>query len=276
MKRILLAYSSQGGSTRKAAEAIRDGLAEGGCEVRMLDVRDGPPSPSDRFDCAGFGCPTYMFRPSFAMTDFIDSLDRLEGMPVFTFTTFGSEIGDGANGLRARLRDRGAAEIGHRSFPGRHRFPGYVDRGYVFSPAEPSAATLDGAREYGRLIASGSIPAGAEAAADPPAHWVSRLERALMSRFLIMAVYSRFFSSDRRRCRACGRCSEACPTRNVSLDDGGRPKWGRRCVLCCACAVACPARAVSTPLSWPVFAPFLAYNIRRTARSGVPCERPGS
>jgi ferredoxin len=41
------------------------------------------------------------------------------------------------------------------------------------------------------------------------------------------------------------------------------PVWGRGCVLCLNCVTTCPEEAVTCPLDWPVFRPFVRWNVNR-------------
>lgn len=56
-------------------------------------------------------------------------------------------------------------------------------------------------------------------------------------------VPSRWKASE--ACVGCGRCRDACPMGNVTLDAGRMPVWGGRCVSCLACYHVCPRNAVA-------------------------------
>ena len=44
-------------------------------------------------------------------------------------------------------------------------------------------------------------------------------------------------------CIHCGKCVEACPLKNVILEDG-RPKWNGNCTMCMSCYHHCPVNAI--------------------------------
>jgi flavodoxin/NAD-dependent dihydropyrimidine dehydrogenase PreA subunit len=271
MEKGLIVYSSQNGSTHKVAERIRDGLVEGGSSVELYKIGQSDSIQIEDYSFIGVGSPTYMFRPSYAVLDFLDRIGNLKNKKVFTFTTYGSELGDGAFWLRCRLRKMNAVIIDQLSCTGKHLFPGYTSRGFWFSPNRPTDRELEAAKEFGRKIASSlngkHIPEVTEAVKGT--HLISRIERFLTNRFLIRFVYSYFFFADQKKCTSCGMCRKVCPVHNVGMQEDGRIKWGRACILCLSCEIHCPRKAISTPISWIVFSPFLAYNIWRTKKLGI-------
>ncbi len=82
------------------AETIGKTLREEGHRVDVVKLRPSLRIDLEGYDFVGFGCPVYMSRPSYEMTDFLKKQDSLKRKKVFTFVTYGSEIGDGANILR--------------------------------------------------------------------------------------------------------------------------------------------------------------------------------
>ena len=44
-------------------------------------------------------------------------------------------------------------------------------------------------------------------------------------------------------CISCGKCVEACPLKNISLENG-HPKWNGHCTMCMACYHHCPVNAI--------------------------------
>jgi flavodoxin/NAD-dependent dihydropyrimidine dehydrogenase PreA subunit len=271
MKKGIILYSSQSGSTKKIAEKICKGLNKNGCQATVIEINDVAPIKIDEFDFVGIGSPVYYFRPSFLVMDAIDSIQGLSGKPVFTFVTFGSEIGDGANWLREKLFKRKAIDIGHFQCHGRHLFPGYTSRGYVFSPESPTDEELNEAEFFGKTIALHlmSDQPSLISKYDSRTHWLLRFERFVTNQTFTKIFYSKYFSSNNKRCNSCGTCSAHCPMKNIDWKSGTYPRWGNNCILCCACEIKCPNRAVSTPISWLIFSPFLWYNIFRTKKHKI-------
>ena len=44
-------------------------------------------------------------------------------------------------------------------------------------------------------------------------------------------------------CIHCGKCVEACPLKNITLEEG-RPKWNGNCTMCMSCYHHCPVNAI--------------------------------
>ena len=59
--RALLVYESMFGSTGEVARSVAEGLAEGGCEVEIREVRSAPPAGEAHFDLLVVGAPTHAF-----------------------------------------------------------------------------------------------------------------------------------------------------------------------------------------------------------------------
>ena len=267
MSRCLIVFFSQGGTTKRVAQAVSKGLSAHGHEVDLHDLSDGPPPDHGRYDVLGIGCPAHYYRPAIIVCDYLATLSGLSGKPVFTFVLYAAYVGDAGNVVRGALEAKGGNELGYARFRGAGRFLGYLRHGYQFSPADPSSDAIAEAERFGgdlaeRLAGSTHVPA----AHDPSPPAVYRLERFLTSRFFIRQVYSRLFRVDRRECGHCSRCMKSCPTRNISEDREGRRVWGRECVLCFACEANCPRGAISSPVTWSMFWPFMVYNTRSAAR----------
>jgi ferredoxin len=92
------------------------------------------------------------------------------------------------------------------------------------------------------------------------------MERFLANRWLVSQVYSRLFMVNANKCTTCGLCVKLCPTGNITKNSADRPSWGRNCLLCLSCELKCPQDAITSPISWPIFAPIMAYNISRALR----------
>ncbi len=167
--------------------------------------------------------------------------------------------------------------MGHVSCSGKHLFPGYTGRGYLFSPEGPTESDLEAAASLSRRVSAkmSSNGGGGIDPRDGGTHWILRFERFVMSRFFSRNVYSRFFTQNEKLCASCGNCVSACPVGNIRRDPDGRLHWNRDCVFCLKCEISCPKKAISSPISWPIFAPFLAYNVKRTIAKNVPYRRIG-
>lgn len=52
---------------------------------------------------------------------------------------------------------------------------------------------------------------------------------------------TKYLSTD--KCIHCGKCVEACPLKNITLEEG-RPKWNGNCTMCMSCYHHCPVNAI--------------------------------
>ena len=267
MPRSLIVYFSQGGTTAQVAESIASGLRSHGYRVDLHDVTDGQPPTPDGYDLLGIGTPTYYFRPTFDVSDYVAGLPELAGMPAFAFVLHGTYRGDAGNAIRQGLAQKEAKEVGYFHCLGADYYLGYLNQGYLFSPDHPTVEELSEAREFGCQIA---LRAGGEAYArpedDPSPALIYRFERFTTSRWLVQQMYSRLFRINKKKCTACGLCVQECPTGNITEDGEGHPVWGRNCLLCLYCEMHCPDEAITSPASWPLFTPFVKYNVRHASR----------
>ena len=74
MKALVLYHSEEFGNTAKMAEAVAEGLREGGLEVDAHNTLDGhfPISEFAGYDCAAFGSPDYYSYVAGALKTFMD------------------------------------------------------------------------------------------------------------------------------------------------------------------------------------------------------------
>jgi flavodoxin/Pyruvate/2-oxoacid:ferredoxin oxidoreductase delta subunit len=267
MATCLVVYFSQGGTTRRVAEAIARGWSARGHHVALHDLQDGPAPDPGRYDVLGVGCPAHYYRPAIPVSDYLAALTDLAGKPVFTFVLHAAALGDAGNAVRRALDEKGGSELGYARFRGVGRFLGYLKHGYQFSPADPAPDAIEQAEKFGADLAARLAGAThAVPASDPAPPVVYRLERFLTGRFFIRHLYRRLFRLDERRCIGCGHCVKSCPTRNIAEDDAGRRVWGPDCILCFGCELNCPRDAISSRATWTLFWPFMVYNTRAAAR----------
>jgi flavodoxin/ferredoxin len=267
MTKSLIVHFSQGGTTAQVAESIAAGLRGAGFQTELCNLKDARPPDPVGYDLLGVGVPAYFFRPPFRLTEYLSSLPDLAGKPVFVFVLYGTQRGDAGSAVRRALAGKGGREIGYLGARGADFFLGYLKQGYLFSADHPTADELGAAENFGRALVRRA--AGEEYRrpdADRPLAALYRLERFLTSRWLVRHVYSRLFHVRAKKCTACGLCRKICPTENITADRAGRPAWGRNCLLCVYCEMKCPSEAIVSVISWPIFHPFVACNVRRAIR----------
>ena len=269
MSKSLIVYFSQGGTTARTADSIAAGLRTAGYEVDVCHLINEQPPALDGYDLLGIGMPVYAFRPPFALTDYVEGLPHLGGLPAFTFVLYGTLRGDAGTAMRRQLARKGAREVGYLTCRGDDYFLGYLKLGYLFSPDHPAVDELAEAEAFGQEVAARVAgQAYAPPGEDAPPGAVYRLERFFLSRWLVEQVYSRLFLLNKAKCTArCDLCVEGCPTGNITKNQEGHPVWGRNCLFCLYCAMHCPRDAITSAMDWPIFTPFLKYNIGRATRN---------
>ena len=269
--RAAVVYFSQNETTAQVAESIAKGLRQAGCNVDLFNLRDGAPSDVETYNVLGIGSPVYYYRLPFNVIDYLETLSLSEGKPVFYFLIHGSHAFDAVNSLRHFVAQRSAKDVGYFHCYGEAYFLGHLKEGYLFSPDHPSTQELEQATAFGIDVAKRSADGQLVTAQDEPKPLLAyRLERCMMSRWLVKHVYSRMFKADPDKCTACGLCFDICPTKNIEKNEVGHPLWGRNCLYCLSCEMQCPEDAISSAISRPVprllIRPFLRYNVKNWAR----------
>ena len=258
MKKTLIVYFSQAGSTRKVAQAVAAGLRGAGHEVDLHDLTAGaPPSPID-YDAFGLGTPVYVFRPPFNVSRYLDGLPDLNGLPFFVLLqSAGLEV-DAGNAVRGTLRRKGGREVGFLKGKGADYALPWIRHGILFSPEHPTPEGLQAAKAFGEAVADRVAGTPYQPPPpDPKAPALFRLARASTNAWVVRNVGSRGFRVRGDVCTACGTCVEVCPTGNIQQDARGRPVWGRDCIVCAYCDLRCPVEAIHSPLRLRSVAPLL-------------------
>jgi len=257
----LIVYFSQGGTNKLVATSIGDSLQESGHGVDLWNLKDGPPPSPLNYKLLGIGTPTYYYRAPFNVTDYVNTLPNLAGLSTFVFVVHGAYRGSTGNTVRQELDQKGAREIGYFYCLGADFFLGYLKEGCLLSPNHPKIDELNQAWDFGREVAARFEGAPFVALdKDPPVRLLYRLERFLANRVFVKHIYSRSFRVS-KQCRPdCDLCIRQCPCKNIWRDGSGRLRWGRNCLLCVSCEMNCPEDAITSPISWPIFRPFMVLN----------------
>ncbi|HOP62372.1 MAG TPA: EFR1 family ferrodoxin [Spirochaetota bacterium] len=267
MKKAIIAYFSQSGTTAKVAEKISRGLEDKKISVDIHCIQEKKQIEIDSYDLIGIGFPVYIFRVPFLVKKFLKDLPDLKGKPFFVFMLYGTIRGTAGNNARRILEKKGGREVGYSHYTGDDIYIGYLKKGYLFSPGHPVKKEINRAYRFGGEIAD--ILNG-KAYSKPPYESlpgiVFSIERMLTIKPLINYLYRPFFRVDRVKCNKCGICVKNCPTGNIRLGNNGYPLFGKNCICCWYCEMKCPAEAITTPLDWPILNLFNSYNIRKTLK----------
>lgn len=267
MTKVLIAYFSQGKTTKNISQAVSEILSAQGFNVDLYNIAEnGPPDLKD-YDMLGIGSPVYVFRPPFNVTEYVKALPDLDGMPFFCFLLYGTLPGVAGNVIRETLSEKGGREIGFAKFRGADYFLGYLQRGVLFSPDHPKAADLETAGNWAKEIAGHYSGAPYQKPGrDEMPGIVYSIEELITRQFFITYCYTWLFKADKEKCDACKICTAVCPKGNVRLNSDGLPQWGRECIFCLYCQMKCPRDAVKSVVDWPVMAPFMGYNVSQALK----------
>lgn len=258
MLSCIFVYFSQTGATKRVAEAISRGLEQSGYRVVLSDLTRNPPDDLSQYDLVGVGTPVFYYRPPFHVTDYLRGVNGCSGKRAFVFATHGTYPGHTCGELAEILRHKGCTDVSTFHSLGAGYFLGYQRQGVQFAPGHPSGDDMDEAERFGTMVAHGEI----QSLTGQSLKLVYRLERFLTNKWFTRHIYSRSFRTNKQKCNGCGLCVRNCPTGNIRRE-GGTPRFGRNCLLCLLCEANCPKQAIVSPLSWPVFLPFLRYNVNR-------------
>jgi flavodoxin len=139
--KVLVAYESRGGRTRRAATAIADACRADGHDVALLPLGQVGRGEVDRCDVAALGSWVEGFilfgvKPARAATRWLDQAPPLAGKPVGVFVTYAVNPWRSLGVLRHGVEARGGKVVAEHS--SRHQ--------------DPEAGAADFAR---RLLAAG-------------------------------------------------------------------------------------------------------------------------
>jgi flavodoxin/NAD-dependent dihydropyrimidine dehydrogenase PreA subunit len=218
MKKVLIAYFSQGNTTKAVAKNISTGVESKQFHVDLYNIADGDPPDIDGYDMIGIGSPVYIYRPPFNVMKFIKTLPELNGRPFFVFILFGTKPGDTGNLIRDALTHKGGKEIGYKKFKGADFYLGYLQRGFLFSPDNPNKNELEIATNYGQeIVNTFSEDNYVKPDRDCGPGIIYTIENLITKKILVKYVYSYFFKADMEKCNSCGICIKECANNNIQL-----------------------------------------------------------
>ena len=115
MSKIAVVYWSGTGNTEAMANAVVDGVKSAGVEVELFQVDDFKAEDMANYNGFAFGCPAMgdevleedSFEPFFS-----DAIEKLDGVPVVLFGSYGWGGGAWMETWTERTKDAGAKVIG--------------------------------------------------------------------------------------------------------------------------------------------------------------------
>ncbi len=233
--------------TLKAAKMIGSHLEANHIKTCIHEVRYpfvNVPLPEDG-DYVGFGYPVHAFNSPLAFLRFVESLPDSMRNKAFLFKTSGEPARlnrESSCSLYRILKKKGCDVMldTHMLMPYNivFRYPdGLAKQMTLYAEALSELLTL-------RLLSG-----------DRDVFRYSKLRRLIS---LIMRIEwfgawlnGRLYSVKMKKCSQCMKCVKACPTANITFDNG-KFRFGGHCAMCMRCVMYCPKDAVNFGIIRPL------------------------
>jgi ferredoxin len=247
--RVLIFYHSATGNTSWIAMKLADILKEYGIAVVTCNIIHRPAVIDfSLYDVTGFGCPVMGFRPSFAMTNFIDSLPPQQNIPAFIFTTYSGILANAPWMLANRLRRQGFVVVAYKNFYSEVSWPIVRAIGLISNHGKPNEQSLPYVRHCAQQLSL--------------AMKELKTDRTLQSSQIPYSRFNPFYylalvnspgklrsmmgnkSIEEEKCTQCGYCKAYCPVEAITLNP--YPTFDEKCTGCWGCFNICPEGAIKT------------------------------
>ena len=247
--RALIFYHSASGNTGWIAMKLADILREYGIAVVIHNIIHKPAvTDFSPYDVIGFGCPVMGFRPSFAMTSFIDSLSPQHSIPAFIFTTYSGILANAPWMLANRLRRQGFVVVAHKHFLSEVSWPITRAIGLISNHGKPDEQSLLHVRNCAQQL----LPVMKALKTDRTLH-ASHIPCSRFNPFYYLALVNTpgklrtimgKKSIEKGKCTQCGYCKEYCAADAITLNP--YPAFDEKCTGCWGCFNICPEGAIKT------------------------------
>jgi flavodoxin/Pyruvate/2-oxoacid:ferredoxin oxidoreductase delta subunit len=247
--RILIYYHTATGNTGWLTGEIARRLEEKGCAVTLRNIsRQRDTSDIGSYDLIGFGCPVMGFRPTFSMTDFINTLPMQQGNAAFIYVTCAGISASSLWMLSQLLNTKGYRVVAAKHFRGEVSWPMARMTGFIPDRGRPDARDIPAIMQF-----SAGIYDALKRRAEKSPTALCSVPFASLNPFSYLgltnkAAYLRFIMGtkkvDRSRCSRCGLCEKYCGSRAITLDPW--PEFSDSCCGCWGCYSICPQQAIST------------------------------
>ena len=241
----MIFYFSGCGNSRHVAETLAAGLND-----KLVFIPDAARENRYEYELAegeslGFVFPIYAWAPPKLVLDFIEKLmikvpEPVEGPTYIYFAcTCGDQSGLTEKVMRKALMAKGWSLSACFSVQMPETFIGMA--GFKLDSEENvkrkyanTDATLT--RNIPRMLNKEHFSEMTKGSA------------AWLKTYVINPGFNRLATNDTKylsteACIHCGKCVEACPLKNITLENG-RPKWNGHCTMCMSCYHHCPVNAI--------------------------------
>ncbi|WFN36834.1 EFR1 family ferrodoxin [Methanomicrobium antiquum] len=240
--KILIAYFSATGNTRKIADFVFEKLKNLGADVEILDIT--PLSVREKktdlslYDAFLFGMPVHSWRAPRIVRNWLKTLDGCGRKCSMFFTYGGFSIHPAHYTTCKILEERGFLVVSSAEFLAAHTFN---LGGWEANVNRPDERDFSVAEEYAKetyLRFSGddyNIPKGF-LKTDYTPYFLDEIEK-FRFRILTQPPYI-----NEKECIKCGICEDVCPTGAMNAKSGKADL--KICIACLGCVSACPNNAV--------------------------------
>ena len=246
--KVIIYYFSGTGNTEKVAREYEAAFSSEGHEVTLASLPlYEEPRPED-YDLIGVGYPIHAFNAPEIVLKFAKSLPKCEEKKrAFVFKTSGEPVRmSDVSSLKlcSILSKRGYTVENEYQYVMPYNMIFRHDDGAVYKMWTTAKAVipidvreiLSGKPSHPKKVAFGPIIAG-----------VLRIEHGYAH------VNAKFYKVN-KKCLHCNLCVKTCPTKNITVKDSGKIKFGGNCIMCMRCSFNCPVNAIDLGLfqGWKV------------------------
>jgi len=248
-RRTLIYFHTASGNTGWVTGQIARQLKDHGVEVITRNIaHQQDTADMENFDIIGFGCPVMGFRPTFSMTDFIDSLPLQQEKPAFIYVTCAGICASSLWMMSQLLNKKGWVVIAAEQFCAEVSWPVARLPGIIPNKGRPDERDFPIIQQFCEAI-FGALKSRAEKRPVTPL----AVQYAFLNPFSYMgrtnkAHYLRSIMGTMKvsesRCTRCGICQKYCASNAISLNP--YPQFSSACTGCWGCYNICPESAIST------------------------------
>ncbi len=236
--KILLAYFSATGNTRKIVDAMASRFVELGSEVEKLEIllpeARKPGMDLSSFQAVVFGAPIHSMRAPRLVREWLATLDGA-GIKCATFFTYGGfQVHPTHYDTRERLSQRGFTVVASAEFLGGHTFNLGGWQAMMDRPGDEDLrlATRYAEAIYKRFSGEDTDLVGE---LDPGPYSEQQLDQFEEFRYKAVTQLPTRSGAD---CSMCMLCEDECPAGAIEAETG--EAQAGKCICCLHCVQTCP------------------------------------
>lgn len=235
----MIFYFSGNGNTKLAAEHLAEILGE---RLTRIDINTPMDFNLEAHRRVVWMFPVYSWGLPEIVRNFISGvkLSTSEELPHFMVATCGDDAGLTDRMWAKAVRKRGWRPVSAHTV--------IMPNTYVLLPGfdvDPQMLAADKLAASRERIATIAHAIKCRSRVDD----VTRGKAAWLKTRVIYPAFMKWLTSPRpfhatEGCISCGKCSQVCPMKNITMVNG-KPEWADRCTICLACYHHCPTHSVA-------------------------------